>query len=89
MTEIRVFKTGTIQKDIELTVKYSGLNIYDITEVTDQYGNFSFPWEAFMNSISGVDYQKISEIAHPLIVRSKVFDLFIYENNAERLHNIR
>lgn len=89
MTEVRVFKTGTVQKDIELTVKYSGLSIYDITEVTDQQGNFSFPWEAFLNSISGVDYLKIGEIACPLIVRTKLFDLHIYENYAERLSSVR
>jgi hypothetical protein len=84
-SSVRVFKTGTVQKDLELTVKYSGINIYDIDEVTDLEGNFSFPWEAFLNSISGVDYLKISEIASPLVVRSLSGDLHIYENYAERL----
>jgi hypothetical protein len=84
MSSIRVFRTGTVQKDIELTVKYSGMNICDIEEVTDVRGNFSFPWEAFLNSISGVDYQRMSEIARPLIVRSHTHELQIYDNHCEK-----
>lgn len=81
----RFFKTGTLQVDLELMIKYNGIKQTDILEITDRARNFSFRYEEFFNSISGVDYGRLSDIASPILVRTKDKTLAIYDNSCEIL----
>ena len=83
MSNRRLFRTGCIQKDLELTVKYSGIKIYDIQEVTDIAGNFNMSYEAFVSSLDGAFYKSFSEIASPIIIKSSTKILYIFDNECK------